>query len=174
MSATNRSEGRKVKIKAILVLCLGTALLAVGTALATAPSMAVGELLARGTLADGFGDKLKLATGLFRSGLRSSTDIAVQKVTIQPGGNTGWHTHPGPTLVIVKTGALTFYETDCTSRTYSAGQAFVDQGGGHVHLASNKLPATTVTELWATYIVPGAPGSPFRIDAPAPPGCTPA
>ena len=151
------------------MLCVGVVMLAAGTALATPGLMAVGDPPIRGTLADSFGDKLKLMTGMFRSGLFQSTDVAVQRITIQPGGHTGWHSHPGPVLVVVKTGALTFYETDCSSRTYTAGQAFVDQGGGHVHLAKNE--GSAVLELWATYIVPGAPGTPFRIDVPAPAGC---
>jgi hypothetical protein len=54
-------------------------------------------------------------------------------------------------------------------RTYSAGQAFVDSGQGHVHIARNLNPSQN-TELWAIYFdVP--PGGAFRIDAPAPGNC---
>lgn len=31
-------------------------------------------------------------------------DIAFQQLTISPGGHTGWHTHPGPTIVSVAQG----------------------------------------------------------------------
>jgi hypothetical protein len=37
-----------------------------------------------------------------------------------------------------------------------------------VHTALNR--GTTPVELWATYLVPGSPGAPFRLDA-ADPGC---
>ena len=30
--------------------------------------------------------------------------------TITPSGTFGWHSHPGPSLVIVKSGTATFYE----------------------------------------------------------------
>ena len=34
----------------------------------------------------------------------TACDIVFQVLTIQPGGFTGWHTHPGPTLVAVAGG----------------------------------------------------------------------
>ena len=34
----------------------------------------------------------------------TACDIVFQVLTIQPGGFTGWHTHPGPTLVAVAAG----------------------------------------------------------------------
>jgi hypothetical protein len=43
---------------------------------------------------------------------------------------------------------------------------FVDRGAETVHLNRG----TTPVELWATYLVPGSPGAPFRLDA-ADPGC---
>jgi len=39
-------------------------------------------------------------------------DIEVTTGAAQAGGNTGWHYHPGPVLVLVKTGALTVYHAD--------------------------------------------------------------
>ena len=38
---------------------------------------------------------------------RDNTDIAVANVVVAAGGNSGWHTHPGPVLVVVKTGTIT-------------------------------------------------------------------
>ncbi len=37
-------------------------------------------------------------------------DVATQIVTFQPGGFSGWHTHPGPVFFTVRTGTLTVYE----------------------------------------------------------------
>src|SRR6201982_1710052 len=48
-----------------------------------------------------------------------------------PGGTTGWHTHPGHTLIFVTAGAVTQYQADdpsCTPHVYSAGMSFVDHG----------------------------------------------
>src|SRR6266550_3119088 len=41
-----------------------------------------------------------------------NTDIAVANITIAVAGSSGWHYHPGPVLVVVKTGAITFYRAD--------------------------------------------------------------
>ena len=91
------------------------------------------------------------------------------------GGSTGWHSHPGPVLVTVKAGALRLiYANDesCEGTVYSAGQSFIDRGDQNVHIARNESLVNEV-ELWATYLVPGDPGTTaFRIDAtPAPSDC---
>ena len=100
-------------------------------------------------------------------------ETVMQQIVIGPGGQTGWHSHPGPAIVLVKAGELTFYSAEsgqCSSRTFSAGQAFIDSGQGHVHAARN-LSLTQNTELWVTYFdVP--PGQAFRLDAPDPGICT--
>lgn len=105
--------------------------------------------------------------------VRDAQETVMQQIVIGPGGQTGWHSHPGPVVVLVTSGALTFYSSEdpsCTPRTYSAGQAFIDSGQGHVHLARN-LDATQNVVLWATYFdVP--PGAPFRLDAADPGNCT--
>ena len=52
---------------------------------------------------------------------------------IASGGTTGWHRHPGPSLIFVINGTVTDYEGDdptCTGHAYSAGQGFVDSGEG--------------------------------------------
>ena len=98
-------------------------------------------------------------------------ETVMQQIIIGPGGSTGWHSHPGPVVVLIKSGELTFYSSEdptCTPRTYSAGQAFIDRGQGHVHLARNLSSQNVV--LWATYFdVP--PGGPFRLDAANPGNC---
>lgn len=103
---------------------------------------------------------------------KESVDFVTQQIVIAPGGTTGWHSHPGPVLVTVKSGELTLVyadDTSCEGRTYRAGESFVDRGDEIVHTAINRSPANL--ELWATYLVPGAPGTPARIDAPSPGTC---
>jgi quercetin dioxygenase-like cupin family protein len=93
----------------------------------------------------------------------------MQQIIFAPGGHSGWHSHPGPAVVLIKSGALTFYQEEggnCVSRTYSAGQALVDPGQGHAHLALNTGGGET--EVWVTYFDVPAGGSP-RIDVPAAP-----
>jgi hypothetical protein len=95
-----------------------------------------------------------------------------QQIVIGPGGHNGWHSHPGPVVVLGKTGELTLFSAEdptCTGRTYSAGQAFIAGGQGHVHIARNQSQIEN-TGLWVTYFdVP--PGEPFRIDKPSPVIC---
>jgi quercetin dioxygenase-like cupin family protein len=99
-----------------------------------------------------------------------NTDIAVANISIATGGSSGWHYHPGPVLVVVKTGAITFYRGDdknCAGTRYAAGTSFTEKGGS-VANARNEgaVEATSV----ATYFAPPAP-SPLRIDAPKPDNC---
>jgi hypothetical protein len=35
---------------------------------------------------------------------KGATDVYVVRVTFPPGGSTGWHTHPGPSLITVVAG----------------------------------------------------------------------
>lgn len=104
--------------------------------------------------------------------VQRTRETVVQQIVLSPGGQTGWHSHPGPVIVLVKTGALTFYYGDdaaCGSRTYTAGQSFIDSGQGHVHVARNESASENL-ELWAVYLdVP--PAGAFRIDAPRPGNC---
>jgi hypothetical protein len=104
------------------------------------------------------------------------SDLYVQSNTWQPGGSTGWHTHPGPSLVVVTAGTITAYDGDdptCTPRIYSAlpgsVSSFVDFGGGQVHLVRNE--GLEVATAVAVQLIPEA--ATRRIDAPAPPQCSP-
>ena len=99
-----------------------------------------------------------------------ASDGWVVRNTFAAGGTTGWHTHPGPSLIMVVSGTITAYEGDdptCTPHRYTAGTGFVDQGGGHVHLLRNETSASAVTV--ATQLIPA--GLPRRIDAPNPGYC---
>jgi hypothetical protein len=87
-----------------------------------------------------------------------------------PGGSSGWHTHPGHSLILVTAGTVTAYEADdqsCSPHVYSPGMGFVDPGGDHVHLLRNEgtVEARTIT----VQLIPAAASR--RIDVPAPVNC---
>ena len=136
----------------------------------------VSTLLGRATFADPdnqtFNIKRKADDWDIQIKSKPAFDIAVQSIEFQPAGQSGWHSHPGPAIVLVKSGILTLYDGDdraCVGHSYSAGQAFVDPGQGHVHLAGNHSE-TEKTEVWVTYLdVP--PGASPRIDQPNPQNC---
>lgn len=165
----------KLTKKRLGILTLATAVFAAvaGMVVATPASGVVGTILARAGFVDQVDIKLKVQEGNRQEiiQVRGAQDTVMQQIVISPGGSTGWHSHPGPAIVLVKAGELTLFSSEdptCTGRTYTAGQAFVDSGQGHVHIARNLTQ--NPTELWVTYLdVP--PGESVRIDAADPGIC---
>ena len=101
---------------------------------------------------------------------RGQSDLFVQDNTWDPGGTTGWHTHPGPSLIIVTEGTVTAYDgddPDCTPHVYTTGQTLFDPGGGHVHVIRNETTAQAKTV--AVQLIPHTVSR--RIDANAPGNC---
>ena len=41
----------------------------------------------------------------------NAQDTVVQQIVFGPGGHTGWHSHPGPVVVLVAQGELTLYSS---------------------------------------------------------------
>ena len=99
------------------------------------------------------------------------SDAYVVDNTFAPGATTGWHSHPGPSLVLVRSGSVTNHSSDqpaCAGQTYNAGDSFVDEGGDHIHMLRN--PSTTETaETIAVQILPH--GAPRKTDADEPKTC---
>ena len=100
---------------------------------------------------------------------KGPTDVHMLQNTITPGGTFGWHSHPGPSLVIVKAGTATFYDADdptCAPHVVPAGSGFVDNGQD-THVVRNDGRVDLVTEVVS--LVPA--GFARRIDEPAPANC---
>jgi quercetin dioxygenase-like cupin family protein len=92
-------------------------------------------------------------------------DVLQARLVFQPDGETGWHTHPGPVIVVVKNGALTeFHKNGCVS-VHPAGSVFFESAG-EVHRAINQTGQ--VVEVDATFISPA--GAPPLQPAPDPGG----
>lgn len=162
-------------VSAVLVAAAVTAL--VGAVLATPGSGTTGVVAARAAFADVVDLKFSIRDGdrgRDNIQVRNAGDTVMQQITFAPGGFSGWHSHPGPAVVLVKSGELTFYDGDdesCTGRTFSAGQALIDPGQGHIHFALNQ--GTTPAEVWVTYfdVPPGTESMGVREDAAAPGNC---
>jgi quercetin dioxygenase-like cupin family protein len=103
--------------------------------------------------------------------IAQATGVVADAVTIAPGGTSGWHTHPAPELVLVRSGELTFYRSDrpgCGARTFRQGDAFVGPPGGVPQMAANT--GTVPSEVVVTFF--GIPqGGHVREDSPVPTGC---
>ena len=99
------------------------------------------------------------------------SDVYIVDNKFAPEGTSGWHSHPGPSLILVVSGTVTNYEGDdpsCTPHAYSAGDGFVDPGSGRVHLLRNETD--TPAETIAVQLLPT--GADRRIDVdPAPGNC---
>jgi quercetin dioxygenase-like cupin family protein len=97
-------------------------------------------------------------------------DVFVQHVALGANAPTGWHTHPGPAIVTVVRGSLTYeaaHANKCRQTTYPAGRGFVDVGFGHVHRA---IAGPDGADFYVTYILPPASGT-HVIPATAPEPC---
>ncbi|MEU9014771.1 cupin domain-containing protein [Streptomyces sp. NPDC048479] len=150
----SRRQGR-ARTAMVLVGCLG--------ALATVPSAAnatPGSGVSATVLAQG------VSQGTLKLKAKGRTDVVVRTITVAPGGYTGWHTHAGQLLAVVKSGTLTRTLDDCSVEVSPAGTAFIEPSGkNHRHIGRNLGSEPVV--LYVTYLLPA--GSPLSDDADAPP-----
>ena len=158
---------KKLAVAAILsVLAL---LAIVATALATDSAGVTSMTLAQGNVEE-IDVRVKTDAWKVQIDTKGPSTLAVSENTVVPGGHFGWHSHPGPSLVIVKSGTSTFYrgdDPDCTPQVHRAGTAYVDPGGV-VHTARNESPTENLV-LLVTRLVPE--GLPPRISEPDPGNC---
>ena len=164
--------GMKCKLRTYLIATLGAAVL-------TSASAAIGAHVTQvdpATVPTGF-----LAThnsirdvpvsALARAVTPDGTDAFIQHVRLGPDVATGWHTHPGPAIVTVVKGSITYEDAkanSCVDATYVAGEGFVDRGFGHVHRA---IAGAEGADFYVVYLLP--PGSvTHAIPASAPLECS--
>jgi len=145
-----------------------TALMIAATALATMASGVTSTMFAQGTV-DDLDVKAKTGDWKVKLDTKGQSQVVVSENRVAPGGTFGWHSHPGPSIVVVKSGVSTFYSGDdpnCTPQVHPAGTAYVDPGGS-VHIARNEGSEDLVVVV--TRIIPA--GAPQRIDEPNPGNC---
>lgn len=129
-----------------------------GTSAATAPPPVV-ELLSRGSV----GKPFKAQAHGIELEAERRIDVAVAHLTFAPGASTGWHKHPGPTVVTITTGKLTVTDRHCDTLTFEAGDTFVEEGPPR-HMAVNTGDATTETIV--TFFVPRGAALTIPLEAP--------
>jgi mannose-6-phosphate isomerase-like protein (cupin superfamily) len=202
MSRFRRSLSlRRASVGVGVVASLTVAAVAAVGASATPPVGVAGSILSRGTVTEDvvIGNPVrKTVTRRVRFRVRGRTvtrrvrirvksvrtliacstakpcDTAFQQVTINPGGYTGWHTHPGPTFVAVAQGEGTLYHggpagTGCSGQKYGVGAGFF-QPSSDVHNLRNE--GTVPLVVHAFYVLPaGTPSTSIFVDQPQPPNC---
>jgi quercetin dioxygenase-like cupin family protein len=156
---------------ALLVVVLGVGLYG-GSVLAT-PSSGLTTTILGKSLFDEIDLKAHtIPADLWQARLKTHglSDVYVVDNKLAPGGTTGWHSHPGPSLILVVAGAVTNYMGDdptCTGHVYTAGQGFVDPGSGDVHMLRNA--GSVQAETIAVQLLPK--DAVRRIDVPDPGNC---
>ena len=153
---------RKIALLCVVAICVSVA------ALATPNAGVLFNTISRATV-EAFDAGFQNGNWQIHLDTNGPSDIVTQTITFLPGGISGWHSHPGPSIASITAGTLTLYDgndPDCTPHVFSAGTAFVEPGGV-VHIARNEgANAATVN---VTYIVPR--DAPQRIDQPSPGNC---
>src|SRR5215475_551776 len=91
------------------------------------------------------------------------TNVVLTRNHFNDGQSTGWHTHPGPNIVLVVSGQLQLIDQHCNLTTYGAGQGFA------TGLDVREAVAVGPTEFYSLYFLP-ADADVLRTDA-SPPGC---
>jgi quercetin dioxygenase-like cupin family protein len=122
-----------------------------GSALALhAPGGTTAVLLARGTLAE----EVKVNVGDIKIKTKDAVDVATLEVTFaRGGGSAGWHIHPGPVFVVIKSGELSVWTEDCEKTVYGVGETFFEMGPEASMLVKNEDPDTDAVVV-GTFIVP--------------------
>lgn len=171
---------KRVMRRAVMTMGLAALLVAVNAVpgAATPPVGFASQTLGRGTY-------MSHETLPIRKGL----DIVVSRITVSPGGTSGWHSHPGGAIVIVQQGEITIYASvgrgdveqgqsqsdaegggrfpHCVITRYTQGQSFVEGPGAVVDAVNT---GSTDFILFATF--PGVPvGGSSRIDQHNPGTC---
>ncbi|MFD9877269.1 cupin domain-containing protein, partial [[Kitasatospora] papulosa] len=97
---------KRVTLRKALLVGVGVAALGLlpVAAVATPGSGVSGTVHAEGT-SEG---KLKVKAP------KGRTDVTFREITVAPGGSTGWHTHSGQLIAVVKSGTLTRTLHDCS------------------------------------------------------------
>lgn len=164
-SSNTFARSKPARITAIVIASMMLLLLG-GIQVVRADHLPVhGTILARGPFTEEVDLKVKaqIAGDLELVQVDDAADTIVQQITVQPGGFTGWHSHPGPAFVTVAQGTFTYYDGDdesCTGIPYGPGESFVDLGQGHVHSARNE--GAEIVSLYVMYFdVPPGVASPF-------------
>jgi quercetin dioxygenase-like cupin family protein len=103
------------------------------------------------------------------SNVVDGTEYVVTRITVAPGGATGWHYHPGEVFGFISEGTMTHYDGDCTrDAVYDTGAPVKEGvGPGFVHNGRNEGSTPLVMEV--VYINPV--GLAKSVDVPAPASC---
>lgn len=127
------------------------------------------QVFARGTAPDDITGRLQVKVGDESQAveIEDPSEVVMAKVTLEPGASVGWHSHPGPAIVVIASGELTIVRaSDCARFTYREGQSFIDPGHGNEHIAFNASESDQTVVHVAYLEVPEGAGPTLPAEAP--------
>jgi quercetin dioxygenase-like cupin family protein len=156
--------------KFAVLLVLLVAALAVRTWATPASGFIVNQILATGRIPDGVSQHMQLVKNAdgsatpWQLGLQvlGDTDVYSQHLVLQPGGYSGWHSHPGLLISVVQSGQIDFYDGNCKKRTVGSGEVYTENDDVHGIINTGAVDA----DLYISYLVKH--GVPRRREAAAP------
>jgi quercetin dioxygenase-like cupin family protein len=90
--------------------------------------------------------------------------VVLQRLQLQPGASSGWHTHSGPEVSIVSSGSVSVqFAGKCEFTNYGVGQVVYIPPGAPHHVMNR---SGSIAEAFVSYTVPA--DAPVRGDAPDP------
>lgn len=123
-------------------------LAALGSASATTPAVTPAVHVVGADL----DDRVQVNADGVKFQTKAPSDVSVLNLTVEPGGTTGWHSHPGLAVIAVSEGTGKLYLADCSSKTFHAGQAFAESGDDEPTLFRNESSSPVL--LTVTFIAP--------------------
>jgi quercetin dioxygenase-like cupin family protein len=154
----------KTKMLILLAAACGAFLLGGGVVLAGPPIGFSSTILSDGRIAN--------ATEINANGVKyaspNNARVIVQTGDFVGGGTSGWHTHPGLTVVTVTDGSVTNHTGCAAAVTYSKGQSFVEPPNTPIDV--DNASATLAAHVIAALVVPDGMLPRTNVNAP---DCTP-
>jgi len=148
------------------------AMLGITTAVLATPPLGflVNQIVAMGSVSDNISQQVQLASSgndgdqpwQLQLQAQGATDFYVQQLILAPGGYSGWHTHPGLLIGTVVSGAIDFYDANCTKHSYTSGQVFMENDQVHGIINTGSVN----TELSIAYLVKHNQARRMEADAP--------
>jgi len=159
MSTTNRKR-RTALAAVVIALGIGTTAM---YALLPSTNIDPASIPAPGTLAGATPVYVQSVDAFTRAiNQAHGTNTVLQHLRFTPGQSTGWHTHPGPNIVMIVKGSFTLIDEHCIETQYGPGQGFAT--GLNVHEA---IAGPEGADFYSLYFLP-SDADVLRVDAAAP------
>lgn len=116
------------------------------------PISSVGGATATGTLVEATPIDVHSVDAFTRAiNQAHGTNAVLTRNHFTPHQSTGWHTHPGPNVVMIISGGITLTDAHCRSTHYGSGEGFATGLGVHLAVADGNEAGT---DFYSFYFLP--------------------